>query len=188
MLVEGSLNWILFLYHFTFRTSPRINRTYKDLKASNSERHAREAHWDKHETPIQWSSEQTPLEVTFLCCCSNPEETSPEVQNRGISGPTKGLMSFKNVKKNLWRQNWQHWQLCVSCENLTTGQSKQPSPQWIKKQNGCIRFLDMTSWPCLRTQMGFTKLSIIAIQFWRLLSSSSLFSLTVKSLSAVAGP
>ena len=29
----------------------------------------------------------------------NPEETSPEVQNRGISGPTNGHVSDKNLKK-----------------------------------------------------------------------------------------
>ena len=32
-------------------------------------------------------------------CLGNPEEISPEVQNRGISGPTKGLMSSKNFKR-----------------------------------------------------------------------------------------
>ena len=31
----------------------------------------------------------------------NPEQMSPEVQNRGISGPTKGLLSSKNFKKKL---------------------------------------------------------------------------------------
>ena len=29
----------------------------------------------------------------------NPEETSPEIQNRGTSGPTKGHLSAKNVKQ-----------------------------------------------------------------------------------------
>ena len=27
-----------------------------------------------------------------------PEETLPEIQNRGTSGPTKGQMSAKNIK------------------------------------------------------------------------------------------
>ena len=35
----------------------------------------------------------------------NPEETSPEVQSRGISGPTKGLMSSKNLKKKKKKEN-----------------------------------------------------------------------------------
>ena len=30
-------------------------------------------------------------------------QTSAEIQNRGISGPQKGLMSFKNEKKNNYR-------------------------------------------------------------------------------------
>ena len=37
----------------------------------------------------------------------NPEETSPEVQNRGISGPTNGHVSNKNLKKKKSNQHQQ---------------------------------------------------------------------------------
>ena len=35
-----------------------------------------------------------------------PVETSPEVQNRDISGPTKGLMSSNFFKKKYWYQTF----------------------------------------------------------------------------------
>ena len=36
----------------------------------------------------------------------NPEETSPEIRNRGTSGPTKGHVSAKNVKKSFHHTPW----------------------------------------------------------------------------------
>ena len=40
----------------------------------------------------------------------NPEETSPEVRNRGISGPKNGHVSNKNLKKNEKKLYCNWWQ------------------------------------------------------------------------------
>ena len=39
------------------------------------------------------------VKASFYCYGYNPEETSPEVQNRGISGPKNGHVPMKIKKK-----------------------------------------------------------------------------------------
>ena len=51
----------------------------------------------------------------------NPEETSPEIQNRGTSGPKKDHVSAKNFKKKqIWQQFLSLWSF-RSADDLLSG-------------------------------------------------------------------
>ena len=98
-----------------------------------------------HYTPAKVSHQRwISGNVYYICLCQvrirqlplwlwNPEETSPEVPNRGISGPTNGHVSNKNffLKKKRCNLVWIHDFLTFLCKFLLKSlqlSNLEPSP------------------------------------------------------------
>ena len=66
-------------------------------------------------------------------CFWNPEETSPEVQNRGISGPKNGHVSNKILKKYEWRV----WGQVQIQDLVKGGPASEAKSCWHSRAESC---------------------------------------------------